>query len=127
MFLQPIMEELAVDIVLSRAEHGEALLQMLSLHLPDILFLDLLMPRKNGMDALKQIRQDERYDNLPVVVLSSMQRQDNIAFCYDHGADRYIAKGITVNGLKTKLQEIFNTTWSPGKRTRSFEEFTSCL
>lgn len=122
-----IMDELAIDAVLSRAEHGEALLNMLSLRSPDILFLDLLMPRKNGMDTLREIRGSERYNNLIVIVLSSLQRHENIAFCYDNGADRYVYKDITINGLKAKLQGIFTTAWPPGKRLPSFEEFASCL
>lgn len=62
------IEELSIPIILSRAENGEILIKLLNEKYPDMLFLDILMPCKDGRQCLKEIRSDRRYDDLPIII-----------------------------------------------------------
>ena len=60
--------------------------------LPDVLFLDLNMPRKNGFECLTEIKQHKKLKNLPVVIFSTSSAYDNINVLFKTGADVYIRK-----------------------------------
>ena len=79
-----------------RAVHdGEQLMQVLkneTTKLPDILFLDLNMPRKNGFECLTEIKQHQKLKYLPVVIFSTSNAADNIQILFKTGADVYIRK-----------------------------------
>ena len=61
-------------------------------NLPDILFLDLNMPRKNGLECLREIKQNEAYKNLPVIIFSTSLDRDIVDLVYEKGAFHYIRK-----------------------------------
>ena len=65
------IKELSIKVVLTRAENGDILLQLLDEKDPDIVFLDLLMPCKDGRTCLKEIRANKKYDTVPIVVYSN--------------------------------------------------------
>lgn len=60
---------------------------------PDLLLLDLSMPRKNGLQVLEEIQQDEDLASLPVVVLTSSDRPEDVDAAYERGANAYSVKG----------------------------------
>lgn len=105
------VQELSFRVILTRAEDGEILLKMLEEKHPDILFLDLLMPCKDGRQCLKAIRADRKYDTLPIVVYSSFHDLKNIEFCYREGSNLYALKPGTLSELKTMLAKIFSIDW----------------
>lgn len=59
---------LSFSIILTKATDGEQLMKLLELFIPDILFLDINMPCKQGATCLKEIRANHRYDNVPIVM-----------------------------------------------------------
>lgn len=76
------------------ADDGEDLMKLLERlpRLPDILFLDLNMPRKDGFECLQQIRADPRFNNLPVVMLTTTGDHTVIDQAYRLGANLYAQK-----------------------------------
>jgi two-component system response regulator len=62
--------------------------------LPAVVLLDLKLPRVNGPDVLKIIRNHDLTKRLPVVVLSSSREDQDVAMCYDLGANSYIRKPV---------------------------------
>ena len=58
----------------------------------DLLILDIVMPKMNGFEVLKFIRNDKRFYDLPVIMISSMDDTDSIYRCIENGADDYIRK-----------------------------------
>ena len=79
----------------SAVHDGEQLMQVLGNEtnkLPDILFLDLNMPRKNGFECLTEIKQHKKLRNLPVVIFSTSGSHDNMSVLFKTGADVYIRK-----------------------------------
>ena len=79
----------------SAVHDGDQLMQLLTNEtgrLPDVLFLDLNMPRKNGFECLTEIKQHKKLKNLPVVIFSTSSAYDNINVLFKTGADVYIRK-----------------------------------
>jgi CheY-like chemotaxis protein len=105
------VEDIPLKILLTRAEDGEKLMRILDEKTPDILFLDLLMPCKNGNECLKEIRANKKYDKLPVIVYSSLEDLKNIEFCYREGANLYAVKPASYSDLKGILERILTIDW----------------
>jgi CheY-like chemotaxis protein len=105
------VQELSFRVILTRAEDGEILLKMLDDKHPDILFLDLLMPCKDGRQCLKEIRSNRKYDTLPIVVYSSLHDLRSIEFCYREGSNLYALKPGSLTELKNVLEKIFAIDW----------------
>lgn len=86
--------ELPLDTQLSTVPNGEQLMTVLNQMepLPDLLFLDLNMPRKNGFDCLLEIKRNERLRRLPVIILSTSVEENMVNLLYASGAEYYICK-----------------------------------
>ena len=79
----------------SAVHDGEQLMQRLGNEtdkLPDVLFLDLNMPRKNGFECLTEIKQNKKLKNLPVIIFSTSNSHDSMNILFKTGADVYIRK-----------------------------------
>lgn len=61
---------------------------------PDLILLDLKLPRKNGQEVLAEIKADERLRTIPVVVLTSSHDQGDVIAAYRHYANSYVAKPV---------------------------------
>ena len=68
-------------------------------HLPGIILLDLNMPRKDGREALKEIKADPDLRQIPVVVLTTSKAQEDIFKTYDLGVSSFITKPVSFEGL----------------------------
>lgn len=62
---------------------------------PDLILLDFKMPRKDGREALKEIKADAQLRRIPVVILTTSTADDDVAFSYDAGVNSFIAKPTT--------------------------------
>lgn len=77
------------------ARDGEEALALLAEGLtPDLVLMDLKMPRKNGIEVLAAIREDDRTKHVPVVIFSSSDQTLDIVRCYERGANTYIRKPV---------------------------------
>lgn len=61
---------------------------------PDIVLLDLNMPRKNGLETLAEIKADPALRSIPVVILTTSEAETDIVKCYDLGANCYVSKPV---------------------------------
>ena len=66
---------------------------------PGLILLDLNMPRKDGREALKEIKEDNELKRIPVVVLTTSKAQEDIYRTYDLGVSSYITKPVSFDGL----------------------------
>ena len=110
-FLSSAIAELELTVVITRAENGEVLIKVLNERLPDILFLDILMPIKDGKECLKEIRSNKRFDSLPIIMYTSLRDLETIEFCYREGSNLYICKPNTYRELLQVLKRLFSIDW----------------
>lgn len=101
----------SIAVVLSRAEDGIALMNLLSERVPDILFLDLLMPGKDGRQCLREIRSNKNFDHLPIIVYSSLSDLETVEYCYREGSNLYAVKPASMEDLRVTLQRILTIDW----------------
>jgi CheY-like chemotaxis protein len=91
---------------LIHVKNGAELMDLLSVTQPEILFLYLKMPCKNGHECLEEIRQNPEFRNLRIVVYSSSVEMNNIKKCYNNKADLYIVKPFSSEHLTHALTAI---------------------
>jgi len=73
---------------------------------PQIVLLDLNMPKKDGRQALKEIKSDKELCKIPVIVFTTSRRPDDIENMYKLGSNSYITKPSSFDGLLTIAKEI---------------------
>ncbi len=105
------INELSFQILLDRSEDGDALMEFLKNEIPDILFLDILMPCKDGRACIREIRANKRFDELPVITYSSLKQLDTVEFFYREGANLFVIKPSSFKELKEILQKILSIDW----------------
>lgn len=95
-FFKKALKELPVSTHLDIVRDGEQLMNYLSQNLPrlpDILFLDLNMPRKNGSECLLEIKSDKKLKDIPVIIYSTSYNDPAADQLYKNGAHYYVRKG----------------------------------
>jgi len=95
MFFKHALEDFSISTHLTTVRDGEQLMDYLSKNienLPSILFLDINMPRKTGLECLFEIKKDERLNGIPVVMFSTTNSWDTINLLFKSGAHVYIHK-----------------------------------
>jgi two-component system, response regulator len=75
-------------------------------NLPKVIFLDLKMPKVNGMEVLERVKADPRTKSIPVVILTSSAEDPDIKKCYLLGANSYIVKPVDFNNFSKKIAEL---------------------
>ena len=73
---------------------------------PDLILLDLNMPRKDGREALKEIKADPELRRIPIVVLTTSKADEDIYKTYDLGVNSYITKPVTFEGLVEVMKSL---------------------
>ncbi len=106
--------------VLNTVEDGEELLEYLQRRgryadlrnepLPGLILLDLNMPRKDGREALKEIKADQNLRRIPIVVLTTSKAEEDILRTYDLGVNSYITKPVTFKSL-VELIKLLGRYW----------------
>jgi len=84
--------------------NGEQLEDRMSAECPDMLLLDIVMPKRNGFEVLRALRKDERTCATPVVLVSSKNQESDRAWGKRQGADDYLAKPFTSAELLTVVR-----------------------
>ena len=102
-FFKQALEELGLPTQLTTVNDGEQLMDHLSKnseHLPDVLFLDINMPRKSGIECLSEIRKNEKLKDISVVMFSTTNSWDTINMLFKGGTHVYIHKPSDFSQLK---------------------------
>ncbi|EPX60351.1 CheY-like receiver [Cystobacter fuscus DSM 2262] len=77
---------------------------------PGLILLDLNMPRKDGREALREIKSDPALKNIPIVVLTTSKAEEDILRSYNLGANCFITKPVTFEGL-VEVVKVLNRHW----------------
>lgn len=108
MFFKEALDELSFPASLNTVGNGVELMKFLASHsanLPHLLFLDLNMPRKTGMECLSEIKQHEALKKMPVIIYSTSSNPEVMELLYDKGAQYYIRKPADFADLKSVIHK----------------------
>ena len=117
------VKAISPDIKVTLAENEPSLLIFLDNEIkPEVIFLDVNMPLKSGLDCLRAIKSNMNYLNTSVVMYSTSNNMKDIDAAYEEGADFYIIKPSNYNSLIEILKALFETL-STIRRFHSRESF----
>ncbi|MFV7235712.1 response regulator [Flavobacterium sp. ZB4R12] len=96
--LSKILQERGMEVI--KSENGKNALDMLDTHTDiDLVLMDIMMPEMDGYEAMKRIRSQIKFKNLPMIALTAKAMKDDKQKCIDAGANDYITKPIDVERL----------------------------
>jgi CheY-like chemotaxis protein len=114
-FFRKALREVAPSVQLTDVHDGNKLIELLQSYLPDLLFLDLNMPCKDGVQCIKEIREDRVYNRLPIVVFTMSSHDNSIQTAYGFGANLYMIKPNEYSKLLQSLNSILLMDWNEPK------------
>ena len=120
------LEELEIKPTVNTVNNGIELMVYLTKKdapLPHLIFLDLNMPRKNGLECLKEIRSNEKLKNISIVIYSTSDNVKDIEETFLNGANVYLTKPNDFNTLKQLLYKAVAATYLYQGSSLSKENF----
>jgi CheY-like chemotaxis protein len=111
LIFQLAIEELNIPISLIHVSDGDRLLALLRQPLPDIMFIDVEMPCKDGVACILEIRKNKAFDNVPIILITGHPHRKYIEQAFSYGANYYLIKANTVEDLCESLKRIFSIDW----------------
>ncbi|MBK5283826.1 MAG: response regulator [Bacteroidia bacterium] len=114
MLFKEAFEELEIQTIVHTVNDGKQLMDYLTkkgTRLPHLLFLDLNMPRKNGVQCLKEIRSNLKLKNISVAIYSTSASEKDIEETFQSGANVYIKKPNDFSVLKQVLDKVVMTAY----------------
>ena len=125
LFIEQAFRDLRLGGELHFVENGEELMNFLRRRgtysdprcspRPALILLDLNMPKKDGRQCLAEIKSDSVLQDIPVVVWTTSNLEEDIARCFEAGADSYMTKPASYPGLLEAVKEI-GRRWFPVRR-----------
>ncbi len=116
LLIQDAFEESKIANPIQYVEDGEELMDYLyrkgkysdenKFPLPGIVLLDLNMPKKDGREALKEIKSDSKLRKIPVIVLTTSKAEEDIVRSYELGVNSFITKPVSFKGLVEVIQTL---------------------
>ena len=101
----------ALEYLRAEGEHGKATV-------PDVVLLDINMPRKDGFEVLTEMKADPKLKKIPVVMLTTSKEEEDVVKSYEHGAATFISKPIELPDLEQIFSQFANY-WSCAARLPS--------
>jgi CheY-like chemotaxis protein len=113
LFFKEAISEIKIKTFVTIVNDGIELMDYLhnTVALPDIIFLDINMPRKNGIQCLDEIRSDERLKNITIAIYSTSGAERDIEETFIKGANVYIRKPNDFAALKKIVEEAMRINW----------------
>ena len=109
MKLKRTISKIELNYQITEAKNGEEALAILKSgdRLPDIILLDLNMPRMSGTEFLKILKEDEQLKYLPTIILTTSENRADLLECYRIGIAGYIIKPLKYEDYELKLKKVF--------------------
>ena len=106
MFVEALKKE---DLEIKVAFDGEEGLELIKSETPDIVLLDVVMPKKSGFEVLEEMKKTPGLENMPVIILTVLNKDDDIKNGLQLGAEDYIVKSQhTIANIVNKVQKVIN-------------------
>lgn len=101
MLIKAATSDMGVDVV--TAGDGNEALKIATKETPNLVILDLMLPKMSGFEVLKKLKSNLNTKNIKVIVVSSKEQDDDIAKVFEMGADDYVRKPFSVSELKMRI------------------------
>jgi CheY-like chemotaxis protein len=114
MFFSDAFKEIKINTRVNTLNDGVELMNYLNNEnsiLPNVLFLDLNMPRKNGLECLHEIKKNEKFNEIAIAIYSTSSSEEHIEETFINGANIYIKKPNDFATLKKILSEVVTLNW----------------
>lgn len=98
------LDELGYEVLMARS--GEEALEKVASEAPDLMLLDMYMAGIDGDEVCRRLRADERWQNLPIIMVTAAGKDEQIKRCLESGCDDYVTKPISKNVLLEKVQRL---------------------
>jgi DNA-binding response OmpR family regulator len=85
---------------------GKNLIQQLELNTPDLILLDRILPGKDGIDALGELRSNDKFSHLPVIMVTGLSGESDKVAAFERGADDYITKPFFPKELTARIKAL---------------------
>ena len=105
-FIASLLREHGYDVLV--AEDGAHALELVDRHELAMVVCDLVMPYRDGYSVLRAIRRNETFHDLPVLLLSMRDREEDIVKGLEEGADDYVIKPFNARELLARIRKILN-------------------
>ena len=106
--MQDTLNDNGVDFTLEVIKQGDRVIPYLEMcqSFPDIILLDLNLPKMHGREILERIRSAPDFKNIPVAILTTSSSREDIQFCLKAGANAFLTKPSTVDGFNETIAAI---------------------
>ncbi len=114
LFFQEAIEDISIRTKLSLLSDGQKLMDYLNLPniiLPNLIFLDLNMPIKNGMQCLKEIRSNPKLNDVCIAIYSTSCSENDIEETFVNGANVYLNKPNNFSKLRDSIEKVLQINW----------------
>ena len=109
MLIDDTIQQCSSKCQIERVTDGVDLLKRLrdtSARLPDVVLMDLKMPKKDGIETLAEIRQDLKLKHIPVIMMTTSNTESDIVKSYTTGANSYVVKPVTFDAMRDVLVNL---------------------
>ncbi|PYQ44744.1 MAG: response regulator [Acidobacteria bacterium] len=87
------------------ASDGEQALEVAAAELPDLILMDVIMPRKTGFEACRELKRREDTKSIPVILVTTRGEGENVEAGFQSGCNDYVTKPINAQELLTKVRD----------------------
>jgi len=91
--------------------------------LPEIIFLDINMPVMNGLECLKRIRENSRFDHIPVIMLTTTSARATIELAYNDGANLFVKKPYNYRDPRAMIQFVVSGQFAEHRANTGLSNF----
>jgi DNA-binding response OmpR family regulator len=105
-FVSSLLQQSGYEVL--TAEDGRQAFQMAVDHHPDLVLADLVMPVQDGYALLRALRAREELSRVPVVILSALDREEDIVRGLEEGADDYVVKPFNARELIVRIRKLLD-------------------
>jgi DNA-binding response OmpR family regulator len=103
-FVSSLLQQAGYDVLI--AEDGRQAYRMAVDHRPDLIVADLVMPYQDGYALLRALRTQNGLSDVPVVILSALDREEDIVRGLEEGADDYVVKPFNARELVVRIRKL---------------------
>ena len=103
-FVVSLLEERGYEVLV--AEDGEHALDIAVSARPDLIVSDIVMPYRDGYEVLRAVRNDDRVKDVPILILSMRDREEDIVRGFEQGADEYVVKPFNAREFLARVRKL---------------------